>query len=125
MVTDLGSDEDREAARVEALLASADRFQEKGRLREAIDAVERGTVDYPLSQDLRTRLAELRFQRQVCFVDDWNEAETLASTAPAQAVTRLERIERYGDRDMVRRARARIEEIRAGSASRRPAERGL
>ncbi len=99
---------------VQDILADADRCQAKGSLREAIEAVEQGLVDYPDSSPLRVRLAELRSQRQVCFVTDWNEADVLCERrSPASALLVLKRIERYGDREMIHRAREKIGEIQA------------
>ncbi len=100
--------------RVAIALEEADRLQERGELREGIDIVERSLVDYPESLPLKIRLAELRSMRQVCFTNDWSEADSLCETQSHQtALVVLKRIERYGDRDMVRRARERMEEIRA------------
>jgi hypothetical protein len=102
-----------EPPEVQDILQSADRYQSKGFLREAIETVEKGLVDYPRASGLRVRLAELRSQRQVCFVSDWNEVDAFCQQkSPASAVVVLRRIERYGDREMVQRARERIDQIR-------------
>lgn len=101
---------------IQDVVAEIDRMQSKGNLREAIDLTERKLIDYPQAVPLRIRLAELRSQRQACFMDDWNEVESLQQRKSySMAVVVLERIQRYGDKDMVRRARERIDEIRAGN----------
>jgi hypothetical protein len=101
---------------IEDAVAEVDRLQSKGHLREAIDLTERTLIDYPEAIPLRIRLAELRSQRQVCFIGDWNEADSFQEQRSfAMAVVVLKRIERYGDKDMVRRARERIDEIQAGN----------
>ncbi len=100
--------------RVQEIISQADLEQSKGELRQAIDTVERGLVDYPDSSPLRVRLAELRSQRQVLFVTDWNEVDSLLrQEAPSTALDLLRRIQKYGDPDMIRRAREREGEIHA------------
>jgi hypothetical protein len=101
---------------IQEVVTEIDRLQSKGELRAAIELTERSLVDYPDAVPLRVRLSELRSQRQVCFMADWNEVDSLQQKRSfAMAVVVLKRIERYGDKDMVRRARERIDEIRAGN----------
>jgi len=100
--------------RVHNLLKQADRFQDHGWLREAIELIQEGLVDFPTSPPLQDRLAELRSMRQVCFMTDWNEARSLIGRKSfATALVVLERIVRYGDEEMIRRAREKMEEIRS------------
>jgi hypothetical protein len=102
-------------AEVQDMVVQIDRLQARGELREAIDRTEIGLIDYPNVGVLQVRLAELRSQRQVCFDADWSEADALCGrNSSNSAVVVLRRIEKYGDRDMVQRARDRIGEIRAG-----------
>jgi hypothetical protein len=100
--------------RVHNLLKEADRLQDHGWLREAIELIQVGLVDFPTSPPLQDRLAELRSMRQVCFMSDWNEARSLIGRKSfTTALVVLERIVRYGDEEMIRRAREKMEEIRS------------
>jgi hypothetical protein len=103
-------------AEIRDVVAEVDRLQSKGDLREAIELTERSLIDYPEAVPLRVRLSELRSQRQVCFIGDWNEVDSLQERKSyAMAVVVLKRIERYGDKEMVRRAKQRIDEIKVGN----------
>ncbi|MBI4585444.1 MAG: hypothetical protein HY717_15635 [Planctomycetes bacterium] len=109
---DSASRPDAISPKLEIRLQEINRLASIGKIREAIEAAELAMVDHHSSTVLQDRVAELRSMRQVMFKADWKEAELeLLKGHPRTAMTILKQIEDYGDRDMVRQANGKSEEV--------------
>ena len=93
-------------------LAEIDYQFELGRVKKAIQLAEEALVDHYYSRNLRDRLAKLRSIRQVMFDRDFKDAgKNLEAGNPRTAIAILKDIEGYGDKEMVRDARLKMDEV--------------